>query len=87
MTESDDDRAPANVEERIRGRAYELFLARGATDGADLDDWLAAEREIRVSAAPTQAAVEARKPRRHNGRASRSPRPGSGEPPLEGGFV
>ena len=27
-------------------RAYELFLARGGSDGADFDDWLAAEREI-----------------------------------------
>jgi len=27
-------------------RAYELYLARGGSDGADFDDWLAAEREI-----------------------------------------
>jgi DUF2934 family protein len=27
-------------------RAYELYLARGAQDGRDLDDWLAAEREL-----------------------------------------
>jgi hypothetical protein len=30
----------------IARRAYELFLARGATHGADLDDWLQAEAEL-----------------------------------------
>jgi hypothetical protein len=30
--------------EMIRERAYELFLARGATHGADLTDWLEAEQ-------------------------------------------
>ncbi len=32
--------------ETIRLRAYELFLARGATHGNDLADWLNAEREL-----------------------------------------
>jgi hypothetical protein len=27
-------------------RAYELYLARGGSDGQDFDDWLAAEREL-----------------------------------------
>jgi len=27
-------------------RAYELYLARGAGDGAAMDDWLNAEREL-----------------------------------------
>jgi HSP20 family molecular chaperone IbpA len=31
---------------RIRKRAYELFSRRGATPGSDLEDWLAAERDI-----------------------------------------
>jgi len=31
---------------RISARAHELYEARGAGDGADLDDWLQAEREI-----------------------------------------
>jgi hypothetical protein len=30
--------------EMIRERAYELFLVRGATHGADLADWLEAEQ-------------------------------------------
>lgn len=33
--------------ETIRVRAYELFLARGATHGNDLADWLNAEQELR----------------------------------------
>jgi hypothetical protein len=32
--------------DRIAMRAYELYLARGAGDGADMDDWLNAEREL-----------------------------------------
>lgn len=34
-------------EEDVRQRAYDLYLARGASDGGDVDDWLAAEREMR----------------------------------------
>ncbi len=32
--------------ERIRNRAYEICRERGFAPGRDLDDWLAAEREI-----------------------------------------
>jgi len=32
--------------EAVRVRAYWLFLARGATHGDDLTDWLNAEREL-----------------------------------------
>jgi hypothetical protein len=38
--------------ERISARAYELYLARGGTDGQDWDDWLAAERELSDAAIP-----------------------------------
>ncbi len=38
--------------ERIAARAYELYLARGASDGMDFDDWLTAEREL--SSGPSQ---------------------------------
>jgi hypothetical protein len=34
--------------EMIRGRTYELFLARGAAHGADLTDWFEAEQELRA---------------------------------------
>jgi hypothetical protein len=41
---------PANVEEEIRRRAYELYLERRATagdaNGNENQDWLIAEREI-----------------------------------------
>jgi hypothetical protein len=32
--------------DRVAQRAYELYLARGAGDGRDFDDWLTAEREL-----------------------------------------
>jgi len=35
-----------NVVNRIRERAYHLFQSRGGGDGRDLEDWLAAEREV-----------------------------------------
>jgi hypothetical protein len=35
------------IEERVRQRAYELYLRRGGQDGTDMDDWLQAEEEIR----------------------------------------
>ena len=35
-----------NYADRVAMRAYELYLARGAADGRDFDDWLAAEREL-----------------------------------------
>jgi Protein of unknown function (DUF2934) len=40
-------------EREIAARAYEIFLARGATDGSDLDDWLQAEAELAVGSAST----------------------------------
>ena len=34
-------------EERIRARAYELYLQRGRNHGHDWEDWFQAERELR----------------------------------------
>jgi hypothetical protein len=34
------------LEERIRQRAYEIYVARGYNDGRALEDWLQAEAEI-----------------------------------------
>lgn len=34
-------------EQDIRMRAYQRFIARGASHGADFDDWLTAEQELR----------------------------------------
>lgn len=33
-------------EEQVRLRAYELYVARGAIPGRELEDWLRAEREL-----------------------------------------
>jgi hypothetical protein len=35
--------------EEIAARAYEIYQARGGSDGADFDDWLQAERELTQS--------------------------------------
>jgi hypothetical protein len=32
---------------KIARRAYELYLARGGVHGRDVEDWLAAEQELR----------------------------------------
>ena len=32
--------------EKIRFRAYEIYLERGVQHGRELDDWLQAEREL-----------------------------------------
>ena len=32
--------------EEIASRAYQRYLDSGSTDGYDIDDWLAAEREL-----------------------------------------
>jgi hypothetical protein len=34
--------------DQIAHRAYELFLARGSEHGHDQEDWLQAERELRL---------------------------------------
>ena len=36
----------AELHERIRARAYELYVQRGKLDGHELEDWLQAESEI-----------------------------------------
>jgi hypothetical protein len=35
------------TDEQIARRAYEIFQARGAQHGADLEDWLQAERDLK----------------------------------------
>jgi hypothetical protein len=34
------------TDKEIRQRAYEIYLARSAAPGFELDDWLQAEREL-----------------------------------------
>lgn len=40
---------PGNVPQSIQERAYELFLKRGQEPGHELEDWLQAERDVRLS--------------------------------------
>ena len=40
---------PAPNEDDIRVRAYHRYLERGAGDGADFDDWLEAEKDLKVA--------------------------------------
>ena len=39
----------APTAEEVARRAYELYEARGSEPGADLDDWLQAEHELRTA--------------------------------------
>jgi DUF2934 family protein len=39
----------------VQKRAYERYLERGGSDGADLDDWFAAERELQAARRPRSA--------------------------------
>ena len=40
--------SPADLETKIRERAYELYLERGSMPGFEHEDWLRAEREVRA---------------------------------------
>jgi hypothetical protein len=53
--------APANsssadLEVKIRERAYQLYVERGSTPGHENEDWLRAEREILASKSHQQTA-------------------------------
>ncbi len=47
---------PAETEESIRRRAYELYEQRGRGDGLELDDWVHAEAELQSSRKSAKAA-------------------------------
>lgn len=54
--------------DEIARRAYFLYVARDRRDGADLDDWLQAERQVvgekpSVQARPRSAAKRVTRPR------------------------
>ena len=38
-----------SLQQRIRRRAYELYVERGSQSGSELGDWLQAEEEIRTA--------------------------------------
>jgi hypothetical protein len=47
------------LSERIRERAYEMWLANGCREGGAEQDWLFAEREILSARSPGSSAVVA----------------------------
>lgn len=55
-----------NDPDAIAKRAYEIYLNRGGQHGADLDDWLEAERQLRPGPSDVTGPV-ASKPRRRKG--------------------
>lgn len=46
----------ADLEAKIRERAYQLYLERGSTPGNENEDWLTAEREVLASKSHQQTA-------------------------------
>ena len=40
------EESPAEHEEKIRKRAFEIYERRGREDGRELEDWLEAEKEV-----------------------------------------
>jgi len=51
--------SPANLDEEIRRRAYELFLERKGAAGDPMADWVIAEREVRARYAGKESAFAA----------------------------
>jgi hypothetical protein len=50
--------APQGLDDRhaqIARRAYQLYEQRGRAHGGEIDDWLAAERELELAREPTTA--------------------------------
>ncbi len=55
---------PFNSPDEVARRAYEIYQRRGGNHGADLDDWLAAERELKPGPSDVTGPVPPAKPRR-----------------------
>lgn len=58
---------------QIQLRAYELYVQRGGEDGRELEDWLAAERELRNQ----HSSVSGKSDRRESTSTDRQERPKS----------
>ncbi len=52
-----------NNSDAVARRAYEIYQSRGGSDGADLDDWLEAERQLKLGSSDVTGPA-APKPRR-----------------------
>ena len=50
MPEPEEIPIDPTLDDRIRQRAYELYVSRGGAHGADIDDWIRAHEEVRLSA-------------------------------------
>ncbi len=50
--------------EQIEARAYEIYLERGRENGHDVEDWLAAEKELNQRRSEIEALFEQEKPQR-----------------------
>lgn len=60
---------PLNDPDAVARRAYEIYQSRGGNHGADLDDWLEAERQLRRGPSDVTGPVTPApgKPRRRKG--------------------
>jgi hypothetical protein len=56
-----------NDSDAVARRAYEIYQRRGGDHGADLDDWLAAERELKPGPGDVTGPAPVAKPRRRKG--------------------
>ncbi len=61
--------ATLNDQDAVAKRAYEIYIGRGGSHGADLDDWFEAERQLKHG--PTGPAPA--KPRRRKTSAGTGP--------------
>jgi hypothetical protein len=55
---------PFNDADAVARRAYEIYQRRGGNHGADLDDWLEAERELRPGPSDVTGPARAKSRRR-----------------------
>lgn len=55
---------PLNEPDAVARRAYEIYQSRGGNHGADLDDWLEAERQLKRGPSDVTGPVPARPKRR-----------------------
>ena len=55
-----------NDPDAVARRAYEIYLGRGGNHGADIDDWLKAERELKYGPSDVTGPASS-KPRRRKG--------------------
>jgi hypothetical protein len=54
------DREPFNDRDAVARRAYEIYQSRGGQHGADVDDWLEAERQLRPGPSDVTGPARAR---------------------------